>query len=168
MTPVTVVGAGFAGCEAAWTLAQNGIPVTLWEMKPQKFSPAHHSPDFAELICSNSFKASRLESAAGLLKAEMERLGSLCVPCAKETAVAAGGALAVDRDRFSALVTEKIRSHPLITVREGEVTEIPDGNVIIATGPLTDPALTQALADATAGSAAPAWTGESFYPTDEG
>ena len=81
MTPVTVVGAGFAGCEAAWTLAQNGIPVTLWEMKPQKFSPAHHSPDFAELICSNSFKASRLESAAGLLKAEMERLGSLCVPC---------------------------------------------------------------------------------------
>ena len=145
MTPVTVVGAGFAGCEAAWTLAQNGIPVTLWEMKPRKFSPAHHSPDFAELICSNSFKASRLESAAGLLKAEMERLGSLCVPCAKETAVAAGGALAVDRDRFSALVTEKIRNHPLITVREGEVTEIPDGNVIIATGPLTDPALTKAL-----------------------
>ena len=92
MPPVTVVGAGFAGCEAAWTLAQNGIPVTLWEMKPRKFSPAHHSPDFAELICSNSFKASRLESAAGLLKAEMERLGSLCVPCAKETAVAAGGA----------------------------------------------------------------------------
>lgn len=101
MTPVTVVGAGFAGCEAAWALARHGIPVTLWEMKPQKFSPAHHSPDFAELICSNSFKASRLESAAGLLKAEMERLGSLCVPCAKETAVAAGGALAVDRDRFS-------------------------------------------------------------------
>ena len=131
MTPVTVVGAGFAGCEAAWTLAQNGIPVTLWEMKPRKFSPAHHSPDFAELICSNSFKASRLESAAGLLKAEMERLGSLCVPCAKETAVAAGGALAVDRDRFSALVTEtNPRDHPLIAVREGEVTEIPDGNVI--------------------------------------
>ncbi len=83
MTRVTVVGAGLAGCEAAWTLAQNGIPVTLWEMKPRKFSPAHHSPDFAELICSNSLKASRLESAAGLLKAEMERLGSLCVPCAK-------------------------------------------------------------------------------------
>ena len=147
MTPVTVVGAGFAGCEAAWTLAQNGIPVTLWEMKPRKFSPAHHSPDFAELICSNSFKASRLESAAGLLKAEMERLGSLCVPCAKETAVAAGGALAVDRDRFSALVTEKIRSHPLITVREGEVTEIPDGNVIIATGPLTSEALSAAIGE---------------------
>lgn len=147
MTPVTVVGAGFAGCEAAWTLAQNGIPVTLWEMKPRKFSPAHHSPDFAELICSNSFKASRLESAAGLLKAEMERLGSLCVPCAKETAVAAGGALAVDRDRFSALVTEKIRNHPLITVREGEVTEIPDGNVIIATGPLTSEALSAAIGE---------------------
>lgn len=115
MTPVTVVGAGFAGCEAAWTLAQNGIPVTLWEMKPQKFSPAHHSPDFAELICSNSFKASRLESAAGLLKAEMERLGSLCVPCAKETAVAAGGALAVDRTgsrRWSPKRSAVIRSSP--------------------------------------------------------
>ena len=147
MTPVTVVGAGFAGCEAAWALARHGIPVTLWEMKPQKFSPAHHSPDFAELICSNSFKASRLESAAGLLKAEMERLGSLCVPCAKETAVAAGGALAVDRDRFSALITEKIRSHPLITVREGEVTEIPEGNVIIATGPLTSEAFSAAIGE---------------------
>ena len=146
MTPVTVVGAGFAGCEAAWALARHGIPVTLWEMKPQKFSPAHHSPDFAELICSNSFKASRLESAAGLLKAEMERLGSLCVPCAKETAVAAGG-LAVDRDRFSALITEKIRSHPLITVREGEVTEIPEGNVIIATGPLTSEAFSAAIGE---------------------
>ena len=147
MTPVTVVGAGFAGCEAAWALARHGIPVTLWEMKPQKFSPAHHSPDFAELICSNSFKASRLESAAGLLKVEMERLGSLCVPCAKETAVAAGGALAVDRDRFSALITEKIRSHPLITVREGEVTEIPEGNVIIATGPLTSEAFSAAIGE---------------------
>ena len=144
-TPVTVVGAGFAGCEAAWALARYGIPVILREMKPQKFSPAHHSPGFAELICSNSFKAQRLESAAGLLKAEMERLGSLCVPCAKATAVAAGGALAVDRVRFSDLVTERIRSHPLITVIEGEVTQIPDGEVILATGPLTSEALSEAI-----------------------
>ena len=144
-TPVTVVGAGFAGCEAAWALARYGIPVILREMKPQKFSPAHRSPGFAELICSNSFKAQRLESAAGLLKAEMERLGSLCVPCAKATAVAAGGALAVDRVRFSDLVTERIRSHPLITVIEGEVTQIPDGEVILATGPLTSEALSEAI-----------------------
>lgn len=145
MKQAAVIGAGFAGCEAAWALAQSGIAVTLYEMKPQKFSPAHHSPGFAELICSNSFKAARVESAAGLLKAEMERLGSLLVPCAKATAVAAGGALAVDRDRFSALVTEKIRSHPLITVVEGEVTAIPEGEVIIATGPLTSPAFSQAI-----------------------
>ncbi len=145
MSGVTVIGAGFAGCEAAWALAESGIPVTLCEMKPQRYSPAHHYPGFAELICSNSFKASRVASAAGLLKAEMERLGSLTVPCAKATAVAAGGALAVDRTRFSDLVTEKIRSHPLIAVEEGEVTRIPDGDVIIATGPLTSDAFSQAI-----------------------
>ncbi len=126
MTPVTVVGAGFAGCEAAWTLAQNGIPVTLWEMKPRKFSPAHHSPDFAELICSNSFKASRLESAAGLLKAEMERLGSLCRPlCQGDTVSCRRRALAVDRDRVLGAGHRKIRAHEIIDVLEGEVTSDP-------------------------------------------
>ena len=115
MSRVTVVGAGMAGCEAAWVLAEHGVAVTLYEMKPKRFSPAHHMPTFAELVCSNSLKASRVDSAAGLLKAEMERLGSLLVPCAKECAVEAGGALAVDRNQFSAHVTEKIRSHPMIT-----------------------------------------------------
>ena len=143
--PVSVIGAGLAGCEAAWALAQQGIPVCLYEMKPQRYSPAHKYPGFAELICSNSLKASRLESAAGLLKAEMERLGSLTVPCARATAVAAGGALAVDREKFSDAVTEKIRSHPLITVVAQEVTEIPDGDVVIATGPLTSDAFADAI-----------------------
>ena len=108
MSRVKIIGAGFAGCEAAWQLAKRGIEVELYEMKPVKYSPAHSSEGLAELVCSNSFKALRTESAAGMLKAEMEMLGSLCVPCAKQTSVPAGGALAVDRDRFSALVTEKI------------------------------------------------------------
>ncbi len=139
---ITVIGAGLAGCEAAYAAAQRGIPVTLWEMKPEKYTPAHRQPYFAELICSNSLKARRLESAAGLLKEEMRRLGSLCVPIALEHAVPAGGALAVDRDGFSAAVTDAIRSHPLITVKQGEVTAIPtDGVVVIATGPLTADAL---------------------------
>ena len=124
---VTVVGAGLAGCEAAWAIAQAGIPVTLCEMKPEKYSPAHHSENFAELVCSNSLKASRIDSAAGLLKEEMRRLGSLLVPCAEECAVEAGGALAVDRHRFSELVTEKITAHPMIRVNKGEVTAIPAG-----------------------------------------
>ena len=145
---VTVIGAGLAGCEAAWSVAQQGISVTLWEMKPEKYTPAHRSTGFAELVCSNSLKARRLESAAGLLKEEMRRLGSLCVPIAYNCAVPAGGALAVDRDAFSAAVTERIRSHPLITVRQGEVTAIPDdGVVIIATGPLTSDTLADAIAD---------------------
>ena len=110
-----------AGCEAAWQIAEAGLDVTLCEMKPEKYSPAHHSPDFAELVCSNSLKASRVDSAAGLLKEEMRRLGSLLVPCAEACAVEAGGALAVDRDAFSAAVTEKIRSHPLIEVVNEEV-----------------------------------------------
>ncbi|MCM1328683.1 MAG: methylenetetrahydrofolate--tRNA-(uracil(54)-C(5))-methyltransferase (FADH(2)-oxidizing) TrmFO [Ruminococcus sp.] len=134
---ITVIGAGLAGCEAAWQIAKAGLDVELWEMKPQKFTPAHKYGGFAELVCSNSLKAARLNSAAGLLKEEMRRLGSLTVPCAEETAVPAGGALAVDREKFSDLITEKITANPRITVKRGEVSQIPEGNVIIATGPLT-------------------------------
>lgn len=134
---VSVVGAGLAGCEAAYILAKNGIDVDLYEMKPHKFSPAHHYPAFAELVCSNSLKASRVGSAAGLLKHEMKLLGSLLIPCAEKTAVAAGGALAVDREKFSDLVTNEIKAMPNIHIIEKEVTQIPDGLCIIATGPLT-------------------------------
>lgn len=140
-----VIGAGLAGCEAAWQLANAGIEVELYEMKPEKYTPAHHYSGFAELVCSNSLKAARIESAAGLLKAEMELLGSLTVPCAKANSVEAGGALAVDRKAFSDAVTEKIRSHSLIKVIEKELTEIPDGNVIIATGPLTSDGLAESI-----------------------
>ncbi len=144
---ITVIGAGLAGCEAAYAVAEAGLPVTLIEMKPSKYTPAQKSPDFAELICSNSLKARRVESAAGLLKAEMKVLGSLCVPIAETCAVPAGGALAVDRDAFSAAVTEKIRSHPLITVEEREVTKLPeDGVTVVATGPLTADALAEDIA----------------------
>ncbi|HWP51592.1 MAG TPA: methylenetetrahydrofolate--tRNA-(uracil(54)-C(5))-methyltransferase (FADH(2)-oxidizing) TrmFO [Clostridia bacterium] len=147
---VTVIGAGLAGCEAAWALAQRGVAVTLQEMKPQKYSPAHHNGGFAELVCSNSLKAARLESAAGLLKAEMRKMGSLILDCADQCAVPAGGALAVDRDIFSALITEKICSHPLIAVVTGEAVAIPDsGEVIVATGPLTSDALSEAIAQKT-------------------
>ena len=146
MTPqVTVVGAGLAGCEAAWALAQAGVPVLLREMKPEKYSPAHAYPGFAELVCSNSLKAMRLESAAGLLKEEMRMLGSVTMEAAARTAVSAGGALAVDRRAFSDEVTGKIRSHPLIQVEEGEVTRLPQGPVIIATGPLTSQAFTREI-----------------------
>ena len=134
---VTVVGAGLAGCEAAWQLALRCIPVDLIEMKPQKMSPAHVSTDFAELVCSNSLRSNELTNAVGLLKEEMRRLGSLIIMCADETRVPAGGALAVDRIRFASKVTEKIASHPYITVIEREAADIPDGRVIIATGPLT-------------------------------
>ena len=139
---ISVIGAGLAGCEAAWQIARAGIPVDLYEMKPEKFSPAHKSPDFAELVCSNSLKAERTESAAGLLKQEMRRFGSLLMECADASRVPAGGALAVDRHIFSTLATEKIRSHPLITVHTGEVTHLPDeGIAVVATGPLTADAL---------------------------
>ena len=142
---VLVIGAGLAGVEAAWQCANAGIETVLYEMKPKKFSPAHHNPNFAELVCSNSLKASRLESAAGLLKAEMRLLGSLCIECAEKCAVPAGGALAVDRDEFSSLVTEKIKSHPLITVVNEEVCEIPDGNVIVAAGPLASEPISESI-----------------------
>ena len=144
---VTVIGAGLAGCEAAWQLAQRGISVTLWEMKPDKMTPAHHRPGFAELVCSNSLRSDQLENAAGLLKEELRRCGSLILRCAGETRVEAGGALAVDREGFSAAVTEAVRAHPGITVAEGEVTAIPDGEVVIASGPLTSDALSQAIAE---------------------
>ncbi len=145
MTKVNVIGAGLAGCEAAWALARYGIGVRLFEMKPKKFSPAHKYGGFAELVCSNSLKAARLESAAGLLKTEMEMLGSLTVPCAKANSVEAGGALAVDRERFSDSVTEKIRSCELIEVIEQEVIELPEGVTIIASGPLTSGALAEEI-----------------------
>ncbi|MCD7928762.1 MAG: FAD-dependent oxidoreductase, partial [Clostridiales bacterium] len=120
MEPVVVIGAGLAGCEAAWQLARRGVPVTLYEMKPYKQTPAHKSPDFAELICSNSLRANNLENAVGLLKEEMRRCGSLIMAQADAHAVPAGGALAVDRYAFSGAVTQAIRSHPNITVREQE------------------------------------------------
>ena len=145
MEPVTVLGAGLSGCEAAWQLAKRGIPVTLYEMKPQKFSPAHKNQGLAELICSNSLKASRIDSAAGLLKEEMRRLGSLLVPCAEQCAVPAGGALAVDRDQFSRLVTQAIENEPRITLRREEVTELPAGPAIVATGPLTSEPLAEKI-----------------------
>lgn len=145
MNAVKVIGAGLAGCEAAWQLAQSGIPVELCEMKPKKFTPAHRYPGFSELVCSNSLKAERVESAAGLLKEEMRRLGSLSMQAAEVSKVPAGGALAVNREEFSDYITEKIRSHPLIIVTEGEVAEIPDGYVIIATGPLTSDALSESI-----------------------
>ncbi len=147
MQPVTIIGAGLAGCEAAWQLARRGIPVRLHEMKPNKMTPAHHSTDFAELVCSNSLRSDQLENAVGLLKEELRRSGSLILACADETRVQAGGALAVDREGFSSAVTRRIKEHPLITVVEGEVTEIPaEGQVIIASGPLTSDALSVAIA----------------------
>ena len=146
MINVKVVGAGLAGCEAAWQLAQRGFAVTLYEMKPHKMSPAHHSPDFAELVCSNSLRGDRLENAVGLLKEELRRCGSLILDCALTHRVEAGGCLAVDRFGFSGAVTERIRNHPNITVVDGEVTEIPAPPVIIATGPLTSDALSDAIA----------------------
>ena len=146
MTQVKVVGAGLAGCEAAWQLAQRGFAVTLYEMKPHKMTPAHQSTDFAELVCSNSLRGDRLENAVGLLKEELRRCGSVILDCALAHRVEAGGCLAVDRYGFSGAVTEKIRNHPNITVVDGEVTQIPAPPVIIATGPLTSDALSDAIA----------------------
>ena len=145
MEPVKIIGAGLAGSEAAWQLAQRGIPVELHEMKPQKMTPAHHSPEFGELVCSNSLRSDQLENAVGLLKEELRRCGSLILACADEHRVEAGGALAVDRHGFSRAITEKVKGRPLITVVEGEVTAIPEGNVILASGPLTSDALAAAI-----------------------
>ena len=142
---VKVVGAGLAGSEAAWQLAERGIQVTLYEMKPHKKSPAHHADTFAELVCSNSLRGDRIENAVGLLKEELRRMGSLIIACADATRVEAGGCLAVDRMGFSQLVTDKIRSHPLITVVEEELTEVPEGPVIVATGPLTSDGMSEAI-----------------------
>ena len=142
---VTVIGAGLAGCEAAWQLAERGIEVTLCEMKPHKMSPAHHSDNFAELVCSNSLRGAGLENAVGLLKEELRQLGSIILRAADATRVEAGGALAVDRNGFAEYVTNAIRNHPLITVVDGEVTEIPEGEVVVASGPLTSDALADHL-----------------------
>ena len=145
MNKVKVIGAGLAGSEAAWQLAQRGVQVELIEMKPHKMSPAHHSENFGELVCSNSLRGDRLENAVGLLKEELRRMDSLIIQCADATRVEAGGCLAVDRYGFSALVTEKLKNHPNITVTAQEVTEVPEGPVIIATGPLTSDALSEAI-----------------------
>ncbi len=142
----TVIGAGLAGSECAWQLAQRGVSVDLWEMKPVKRTPAHTTDYFAELCCSNSLRGAGLENAVGLLKEELRRLGSLILSCADATSVEAGGALAVDRHGFAALVTERIKAHPNITLHTGEVTELPaEGEVVVATGPLTSDALAQRL-----------------------
>lgn len=151
METVTVLGAGLAGCEASWQLASRGIKVRLIEMKPKKMSPAHASGDFAELVCSNSLRANALSNAVGLLKEEMRLLNSLIIACADESRVEAGGALAVDRTAFSNLVTNKIRSHPLIEVTEEEACDIPEGYVIIATGPLTEGKLADKIGEITGG-----------------
>ncbi len=141
MNKATVIGAGLAGVEAAWQLAKAGIETELWEMKPLKFSPAHKMQGYAELVCSNSLKAMRLDSAAGMLKEEMRRFGSVCMIAAQKCAVAAGGALAVDRDEFSEIITKLIDENPLITVKHGEVEKIPEGVVVVAAGPLVSDSL---------------------------
>jgi methylenetetrahydrofolate--tRNA-(uracil-5-)-methyltransferase len=143
---VNIIGAGLAGCEAAWQLAKAGIKVKLYEMRPKKMTPAHHTGGFAELVCSNSFRSNSLENAVGLLKEEMRMLDSLIVKCADENAVPAGGALAVDRIRFSEDITKTIKSNPYIQIVSEEVTKIPmEEYVIIATGPLTSEGLSQSI-----------------------
>ena len=147
MKTVSVLGAGLAGSECAWQLASRGIRVRLIEMKPQKMTPAHHSPDFAELVCSNSLRSDELTNAVGLLKAEMRRMNSLILASADLNRVAAGGALAVDREGFARTVTQRLRQHPLIEIIEAEATEIPDGEVVVATGPLSSDAIAQAIGE---------------------
>ncbi len=143
--PLPIVGAGLAGCEAAWQLAEKGIGVRLIEMRPTRQTPVHTTGNFAELVCSNSLRGDSPGNAVGLLKREMEALGSLIIRCARETAIPAGGALAVDRTLFSEKVEERISDHPLITVERTEVVDLPKGPAILATGPLTSPGLHQAL-----------------------
>jgi methylenetetrahydrofolate--tRNA-(uracil-5-)-methyltransferase len=144
-TSVTVIGAGLAGSEAAWQIAQAGVPVTLYEMRPVKQTPAHQTENFAELVCSNSLRGNALTNAVGVLKEEMRRMNSVIIHSADETAVPAGGALAVDRDRFSAKITGKIKQHPLITVKNEEITKLPEGIVVVATGPLTSEGLSEQI-----------------------
>ena len=146
MEQATVIGAGLAGCEAAWQLARRGVPTTLIEMKPDKYTPAHHHAGFAELVCSNSLRSDQLTNAVGLLKEEMRQLGSLVMHAADATRVPAGGALAVDREAFSQYITDAVSGHPLITVEHAEVTQLPARNAIIATGPLTSDALAAQIA----------------------
>lgn len=144
---VNVIGAGLAGSEAAWQLAQAGVPVDLYEMRPVQSTPAHKTEKFAELVCSNSLRGNSLTNAVGVLKEEMRRLNSVVIHSADETAVPAGGALAVDREGFSALITEKVKGHPLVTVHNEEVTTLPEGITIIATGPLTSETLAEEIAE---------------------
>lgn len=147
MKAVNVIGAGLAGSEAAWQIAQAGVPVHLYEMRPVKSTEAHHTGNFAELVCTNSLRGNSLTNAVGVLKEEMRRLNSVILTCADATAVPAGGALAVDRDSFAELVTQKVKEHPLVTVIAEEITEIPSGITVIATGPLTSAPLAQAIRD---------------------
>lgn len=142
---IIIVGAGLAGSECAWQLARRHIPVRLIDMKPDHYTQAHQSPLFAELVCSNSLRSNELSNAVGLLKEEMRRMGSLIMESADATKVPAGGALAVDRDGFSRFITEHLENDPYITVEHREVTEIPDGNVIIASGPLTSDPLAEKI-----------------------
>lgn len=144
-TTVNVIGAGLAGSEAAWQLAKRGIQVKLYEMRPVKQTPAHHTDKFAELVCSNSLRANTLTNAVGVLKEEMRRLDSVIMTAADACAVPAGGALAVDRHEFAAKVTDMVKNHPNVTVINEEITEIPEGTTIISTGPLTSPALSESL-----------------------
>ena len=146
MRTVTVLGAGLAGSECAWQLARRGVRVRLVEMKPNKMTPAHSSPLFAELVCSNSLRSDELSNAVGLLKAEMRKMGSLIMASADQNRVAAGGALAVDREGFSRTITETLRSHPNVEIIQAEATEIPEGEVVVATGPLSSDAIAEKIA----------------------
>jgi len=145
MKEINVIGAGLAGSEAAWQAAQAGVAVNLYEMRPKKSTEAHHTNNFAELVCTNSLRGNNLTNAVGVLKEEMRRLDSVIITSADKTAVPAGGALAVDRDDFSELVTKRVKEHPLVTVIEEEITEIPEGITVIATGPLTSERLSKAI-----------------------
>src|SRR5688572_22734928 len=147
MPPVHVIGGGLAGCECAWQLASRGVAVVLWEMRPRTTTPAHATDHLAELVCSNSLRSDDPHHPAGLLKREMETLGSLVLRIARAQAVPAGSALAVDRDRFAAAISAAIASHPEIELRREEVVDLPDGVVVIATGPLTSPALSRRLGE---------------------
>ena len=147
---ITIIGGGLAGCEAAWQAARRGVPVIIHEMKPLRYSPAHHLPGLAELVCSNSLRGISLDNAVGLLKEELRRCGSLIMEAAEFTSVPAGGALAVDRELFSAYITGKILEHPLISLEYGEISSLPaEGIVIVASGPLTSDSLAVSLAELT-------------------